>query len=299
MGVFLPGSLEEVYDVLERAPESELLAGGTDLMVDVNAGRRRLQSVVALRGVPELTGWRRDGNDVVLGAGLTYTEMLRTELAELVPCLAQAARTVGSPQIRNAGTIGGNLGTASPAGDTLPVLAALGGRIRVGRQGSTRTVPLDELVTGPKRTSLQPGELIIDVRLPAALGTQEFLKVGPRNAMIIAIANVALVVDWVGRQVRVALGSVGPVIMRPSEAEEFATSRIDWDERRLPGGDDALAEFARLVRAASRPIDDHRSTAEYRRHAVGVCARRALERALRGQTIGMLADPFKEEPWAS
>jgi CO/xanthine dehydrogenase FAD-binding subunit len=299
MGVFLPHSLEEACELLDRVPDAEILAGGTDFMVEVNAGRRRPQAVVSLHGVPELTGWRRDGSDVVLGAGLTYTEMLGSELADLVPCLAQAARTVGSPQIRNAGTIGGNLGTASPAGDTLPVLAALGAHIAVGRLGSTRTVTLDELISGPKRTSLEPGEIIIDVRLPAGVGTQEFLKVGPRNAMIIAVANVALVVDWAGRRVRAALGSVGPVIIRAVEAETFATSRIDWEEHRLVGGEDALEEFAGLVRAAAHPIDDHRSTADYRRHAVGVCARRALERALRHDAIGTPADPFKDEPCVS
>jgi CO/xanthine dehydrogenase FAD-binding subunit len=298
MSIFLPRSLEEAYEVLDRLPEAELLAGGTDLMVEVNAGRRRPRAVVSLHGVPELGGWCRDGSDVVLGAGLTYTEMLGAELADLVPSLAQAARTVGSPQIRNAGTIGGNLGTASPAGDTLPVLAALGARIGVGSLASTRFVTLEELVTGPKRTSLEPGEIIVDVRLPAALGTQEFLKVGPRNAMIIAVVNVALVVDWVGHDVRAALGSVGPVIIRPAEAEAFATSQIDWEERRLAGGESTLDEFARLVGGAARPIDDHRSTAQYRRHAVGVCARRALERALR-QATAAPADPFVKVPWAS
>jgi len=299
MSVFLPSSLEEAYEALGRVPEAQLLAGGTDFMVEVNAGRRRPQAVVSLRGVPVLSGWRRDGSDVVLGAGLTYTEMLGTELADLVPCLAQAARTVGSPQIRNAGTIGGNLGTASPAGDTLPVLAALGAVIGVGRLAATRHVTLEELITGPKRTSLEPGEIIVDVRLPAALGTQEFLKVGPRNAMIIAVANVALVVDWGGRQVRAALGSVGPMIIRPVEAEAFATSQIDWGERRLAGGESTLDDFAHLVRTAAHPIDDHRSTAEYRRHAVGICARRALERALRRTPRLAPADPFTEEPWAS
>ncbi len=212
-------------------------------------------------------------------------------------CLAQAARTIGSPQIRNAGTIGGNLGTSSPAGDTLPALAALGAKIGVGRPGSTRTLGLGELMTGPKRTSLEPGEIIVDVRLPAALGTQEFLKVGPRNAMIIAVANVALVVDWRARQVSVALGSVGPVIMRPVEAEAFAAAQISWDEYRIAGA--ALDEFARLVRAGAQPIDDHRSTAEYRLHAVGVCARRALERALRHRQSAALIERLGEEPWAS
>jgi CO/xanthine dehydrogenase FAD-binding subunit len=299
MPVFLPTSLEEAYASLDREPEAELLAGGTDFMVEVNAASRRPEVVVSLRGVPELKGWRRDGGDVVLGAGLSYTEMLSPELGDLVPLLAQAARTIGSPQIRNAGTIGGNLGTASPAGDTLPALAVLGARIGVGRGGSTRSVTIEELITGPKRTSLEPGEIIVDVRVPAAFGTQEFLKVGPRNAMIIAVANVALVVDWTGKQVRAALGSVGPVIIRPVEAEGFAASQIVWEEHRIGGGDAALDEFARLVRTAAQPIDDHRSTAEYRRHAVGVCGRRALERALRHQQVEALRERFGEEPWAS
>jgi len=277
--------------MLARAPEAQLLAGGTDFMVEVNAGLRRPSAVLCLGRIPEIAGWRRDDGQVVLGAGLTYTEMMEPELAGLVPGLARAARTVGSPQIRNAGTLGGNLGTASPAGDTLPMLAALDAVILVGHlAGSTRTVRFGDLLIGPKTTSLEPGEIILEVRLPAAFGTQEFLKVGTRNAMVIAVASVAVVVDWIGHGVRVALGSAGPVVIRASEAEKLAESRIDWEERRLtpPGGD--LGEFAALVRAAARPIDDHRSTAQYRRHAVGVCAERALRRAL-----GSHDRP--EEPW--
>jgi len=299
VAVFLPRSLEEALDAFARVPEAQLFAGGTDFMVQVNAGARRPAAVVSLRGVPELKGWRRDGSEVVLGAGLTYTEMLAAHFGDLVPLLAQAARTIGSPQIRNAGTIGGNLGTCSPAGDTLPALAVLGARIGVDRLGSSRTLALDELMTGPKHNSLDPGEIIVDVRVPAALGTQEFLKVGPRNAMIIAVANVALLVDWGARLVRVALGSVGPVIMRPTEAEAFAVSQIVWGEHRITGGETGLDEFARLVRSSARPIDDHRSTAEYRLHAVGVCARRALERALRHQQAAALIERLGEEPWAS
>ena len=169
----------------------------------------------------------------------------------------------------------------------------------VGRVGSTRTISLDKLITGPKRNSLETGEIIVDVRVPAALGAQEFLKVGPRNAMIIAVANVALLVDWGARLVKVALGSVGPVIIRPVEAEDFAASQIAWEEHRIAGGEAALDEFARLVRAAAQPIDDHRSTADYRRHAVGICARRGLERALRHQQVEALIERFGEEPWAS
>ena len=140
---------------------------------------------------------------------------------DILPGLSQASRTVGSPQIRNAGTLGGNLGTASPAGDTLPVLAALDATIVVASRHGRRSLSLDELIVGPKRTTLGPGEVIVEVRVPAGMGSQEFLKVGTRNAMVIAVANVAVVVDWLGRSVRCALGSVGPVMIRAGEAEEF------------------------------------------------------------------------------
>jgi CO/xanthine dehydrogenase FAD-binding subunit len=279
--VYRPTSLEEVFEAFTSVPYAHLLAGGTDFMVEVNYGHRRPPAVISLRDVPELRAWRREGAELVLGAGFTYTSMMKAEIADLVPALAQSARTVGSPQIRNAGTLGGNIATASPAGDTLPVLAALDALIVVANGNISRTVGLDELIVGPKRTTLEPGELIVEVRLPALAGTQEFLKVGTRNAMVISVAGVAVVADWLGRSVRIALGSVGPVIIRAREAEAFCAQRIDWDARTLDGGDETLAELGRLVSAATRPIDDHRSTADYRRHAVGVCARRAVERVLR------------------
>lgn len=284
MPVFVPASLDEAFATLEGQPGAQLLAGGTDFMVEVNAGRRRPAVVVSLGAVPELKGWRLDGDEVVLGAGLTYTEMMSPELAEHVPGLAQAARTVGSPQIRNAGTLGGNIATASPAGDTLPMLSALDATIMVGRGGGGRRVAgLAELVTGPKRTTLQPGEIVLEVRVPARAGHQEFLKVGTRNAMVIAVASAAVVVDFDRRSVRVALGSVGPVVIRAKDAEREVAKLIDWEARRLVGPLDGWGGFRQLVRAAARPIDDHRSTAAYRRHAAGVCATRALRRAFSSQ----------------
>ncbi|MGO9559608.1 MAG: FAD binding domain-containing protein [Acidimicrobiales bacterium] len=281
MPVFVPHSLEETFEALRQEPEADLLAGGTDFMVEVNAGHRKPRAVIALQGVEELAGWHREGDEVVLGASTTYTEMMRPELGALLPGLAQAARTVGSPQIRNSGTIGGNLATASPAGDTLPVLAALEATIVVSSApGESRRIRLDELIEGPKRTSLRPGDLITSVRLPARQGSQEFLKVGTRNAMIIAVASVACVVDFAVRTVRLALGSVGPVVIRATQGEDFIASRIDWEARNLPTPEADLAELVALVRAAASPIDDHRSTAAYRRHAVGICAGRAVARAL-------------------
>ena len=295
MPVLVPTSLDGVFDALASLPGAEMIAGGTDFMVEVNYARRRPRAIVSLRGVRELKGWRREGGDVVLGAGLSYAELMRPELSVLLPGLSQAARTVGSPQIRNAGTLGGNLGTASPAGDTLPVLSALDAKVVIGRSGGRRELSVAQLIVGPKRSCLQEGEVIGEIRLPAGLGSQEFLKVGTRNAMVIAVANAALVVDWVGRSVRCALGSVGPVILRASAAEEFAATAIDWDERRLRGGERDLEQFSALVREAARPIDDHRSTARYRCHAAGVCARRALERVLAKRA----GDRAEEVPWES
>jgi CO/xanthine dehydrogenase FAD-binding subunit len=274
----MPASLEEAFDALEQHPDAQLLAGGTDFMVEVNYAHRRPTAIVCLGKVEELRRWRRDGTDVVLGAGVTHSEIETPPLCDLLPGLAQAARTVGSPQIRNAGTLGGNIATASPAGDTLPVLSALDATVVVASRHERRNLRFDELMVGPKRTSLRPGEIIVEVRLPASFGSQEFLKVGTRNAMVIAVASTALVVDWEGRSVRCALGSVGPVVIRATQAEQFIASKINWPERRLPDPG-ALAEFTSLVRAAARPIDDHRSTADYRRHAAGICATRALERS--------------------
>lgn len=274
----MAATLDEALGALAAEPDATVLAGGTDLMVDVNAGRRRLSAVVMIGRVPELRGWRVDGATLRIGGATTYTDMLEPAFAAVAPGLAEAARTVGSPQIRNAGTLGGNIGTASPAGDTLPVLAALDAVVVLASAAGPRRVPLTELITGPKRTGIAPGELVVAVEVPAGPGRpQEYLKVGTRNAMVIAVASCALVLDRPRRRVGVGLGSVGPVPLRAPAAEAWAAERIEWDH---PSADPALAaEFGRMVAAEARPIDDHRSTAEYRRHAVGVLAGRALRRA--------------------
>jgi CO/xanthine dehydrogenase FAD-binding subunit len=276
--VMVPHSLTEAYDALAAHPDAQLLAGGTDFMVEVNFGHRRPTAVVALRAVDELRGWQQHDHTVVIGATCTYTELEQPEFAALVPALAQAARTVGSPQIRNAGTIGGNLGTASPAGDTLPVLAALDATIVLGGPAGTRSVTLDELIVGPKRTTRRPGEIILAVHVPIVDGPQEYLKIGTRNAMVIAVADVAVVVDRERRTVRCAMGSVGPTVLRAADAEAWVVDQVDWSSLRL-AGPGVAAEFGRRVAAGSRPIDDHRSTAAYRRHGIEVLAARGLARA--------------------
>jgi CO/xanthine dehydrogenase FAD-binding subunit len=284
----IPRRLPEALAALADDPSLTVIAGGTDLMVDLNYGRRRPTGVLSLRRLAELRGWRVDGGDgdgeggdggeVVLGAATTYTDLLDPALARRVPALAAAARTVGSPQIRNTGTLGGNLGTASPAGDTLPVLFALDAQVEVASAAGERRVPVADFVTGPKRNALQPGELVTAVRLPVAAGPQEFLKVGVRNAMVIAVASCALVVDLAHRKIGCALGAVGPVPVRDSGVEMWVATRVDWDGRRL-SHQSVVEGFGRRMAAVSQPIDDHRSPASYRRHAVEVLARRALERA--------------------
>jgi len=257
------------------------IGGGMDLlgmMKDYIVQPDRLVNVKRL----DATISRTPDGGLRIGSAVRLVELIEhADARRMYPALVELAEQVGTPQIRNAGTIGGNLGTASPAGDTLPVLSALDATIVVASSKARRSLSIDELVVGPKRTTLAPGEIIVEIRLPAGLGSQEFLKVGTRNAMVIAVANAAVVVDWIGRSVRCALGSVGPVILRAREAEELVASRINWEERTLGAG--AAEEFGRLAREAAQPIDDHRSTAAYRRHAAGVCARRALERIIAGQ----------------
>ncbi len=280
MPVATPRSLEAALSALKAAPESQFLAGGTDFMVEVNAGHRRPGSVIALSRVPELRTITTsiDSSTMRIGAGVTYADFARPPIADAHPALAASARSVGSPQIRNAGTIGGNVGTASPAGDTLPVLAALDATIELmSVDGAVRMVPWREFFVGVKRTSRRPDELITAVHVPLLDSHQDYLKVGTRNAMVISVAGLALVVDFGGRNVRVGLGSVGPVPLRCEEAERWVVDHIDWDARTVPDPR-SYETFGALVAEAAKPITDHRSTAEYRRHAVGVMAQRALMR---------------------
>jgi CO/xanthine dehydrogenase FAD-binding subunit len=278
MPVATPRSLDEALSALAAEPGAQLLAGGTDFMVEVNAGHRRPGSIIALAQVPELREVELSEHTLRIGAGVTYSRFQHDPIASTHPALAAAARTVGSPQIRNAGTLGGNVGTASPAGDTLPVLAALDAQIELtSTDGSRRLVSWVDFFIGVKRTTRQANELITAVVTPVLDSRQDYLKVGTRNAMVISVAGLALVVDFGGRTVRVGLGSVGPIPLRAPSAEAWVAEHIDWDRRAI---DDprTYETFGAMVADASRPIDDHRSTADYRRHAVGIMARRALMR---------------------
>jgi len=275
MEVVLPATLEEALEAKREMPEARAICGGTDLMVELNFDKGRPAGLIDVARLPELREWRRENGSIFLGSGVTYTRIVR-ELP-WVTSLVQAARSVGSPQIRNRGTVGGNLGTASPAGDALPPLAVHGAEVVFGRAGgSTRTVPFADFLTGPKRHAGEPDELILGARWPVMHGVGTFSKIGTRNAMVISVASLAMVLDEGAREIRVALGSVGPVILRAPEAEQQAAAAVDWDDPAAPLADGVAEEFGRLTAAAARPIDDVRGSAAYRRHAVEVLARRSL-----------------------
>jgi len=279
MPVLVPTTLDEAVAMLADVPGSMVLAGGTDAMVEVNAGHRRPIDVVAVNRVAELRSWTYDRATatVRIGAAVTYAELMEEPLATLIPALAEASRTVGSPQIRHAGTLGGNLGTCSPAGDGLPVLAALDAVVHLASTRGERNLPVAEFMVGVKRTAREADELITAITVPVLDGWQGYSKVGVRNAMVIALATACLAVDTTGRSIRLAIGSVGPTIIRCEDAEAFAAERVDFAARKASA--DIVSHFGDLAAAASRPIDDHRATADYRRHAIGVLAGRLLRRA--------------------
>lgn len=262
MEVITPRTVDEALRLKAERPNARPVAGGTDLLVELNFDRARPETILNLAEVEELKGWSRENGTVRLAAGLTYTEAMKPELAELLPALAEAARTVGSPQIRNRGTIGGNLGTASPAGDAHPPLLVAGAVVEIASVRGVRTLPLTEFFLGPKRNALAEDELVLGVRVDPGGEPQTFMKVGPRNAMVIAVCSLAVLVDRERGELRAAYGSAGPV-------PALVTAPLaDRDG------------FADLVASAASPIDDVRGTAAYRRHALTVLTTRALDRCL-------------------
>jgi CO/xanthine dehydrogenase FAD-binding subunit len=283
MEVLLPQTLEEALAQKAAHPEAVPISGGTDLMVELNFDRRRPPLLMDICRLPELRTWQDSGGKLFLGAGVTYSRIIQ-ELSAMTP-LVQASRSVGSPQIRNRGTVGGNLGTASPAGDALPVLAAYDAEIVLAKAGGhTRTLRWHDFLTGPKKTALAPDELILGASWRTVRGPGSFSKIGPRNAMVIAVASLCLVLDEQTQTVRAALGSVGPTILRALDAEVFCACALTeagwWDDPAASVGARVPEEFGARVAAAARPIDDVRGTAAYRRHACAVLAARALRWAL-------------------
>jgi len=273
-----PGSWAEALAIQAEMPAAVPLAGGTDLMVELNFGARRPPALLDLTRIGELRQWDIQGGEVRLGAGVTFTQVI-TELGDKLRGLALAARTVGSPQIRHRGTVGGNLGTASPAGDAHPPLLALGAAVEIASIRGTRSVPVDQFFAGAKRNALEPGELIEAIRIPLPSGPEQFSKIGTRNAMVIAVAAFSLALHPDRQEVGTSIGSAGPTPRRARQTEKLLAAALAdgglWESR---GGlpEAIAAEFGGLVAAAAEPIDDVRGTAAYRRHGLSVMARRTL-----------------------
>jgi CO/xanthine dehydrogenase FAD-binding subunit len=262
MDVMTPRSLDEAVALKAERPEAVPIEGGTDVMVELNFDRARPEALLNLNEVMELKGWSRENGTLRLGAALTYAEAMEEPLRAELPALAEASRTVGSPQIRNRGTIGGNLGTASPAGDALPPLLVEGAEVEAASRRGRRRIPLREFLVGPKRNALEPDELIVAVHLMPSGAHQTFMKVGPRNAMVIAVCSLALAADRERGELRASSGSAGPV---PGLVVAPLSNRDSFPEQ---------------VAQAASPIDDVRGTAVYRRHALRVLTKRALDRCL-------------------
>lgn len=278
MNFLTPTTWADALAAKAEQPDALPVSGGTDVMVELNFDRRRPTALLDLTRVPDLLAWSHDDGRVRLGAGVTYARVI-TELGRTLPGLAMAARTVGSPQIRNRGTVGGNLGAASPAGDSHPALLAADAVVEVASVRGVRHVPAAEFYTGVKRNALAPDELIAAVHVAPASGPQQFCKIGTRNAMVISVAAFGLALHPERRTVGTGIGSAAPTPRRADDAAAFLAGELEaaglWDTRGpLPA---ALAtEFGHRVKAAAAPIDDVRGSAAYRLHALAVMARRAL-----------------------
>ncbi|MCF3145101.1 FAD binding domain-containing protein [Streptomyces platensis] len=278
MDFLRPASWEEALAAKAEHPTAVPIAGGTDVMVEINFDHRRPEYLLDLNRIGDLSEWEVGEKTVRLGASVSYTRIMENLRAEL-PGLALASHTVASPQIRNRGGVGGNLGTASPAGDAHPALLASGGAVEVESVRGRRMIPIDDFYVGVKRNAMEPDELIRSVHLPKADGPQQFSKVGTRNAMVIAVCAFGIALHPETRTVRTGIGSAAPTPVRAREAEEFLAAALEeggfW-ESGSPIPPAVAKQFAQLAAGACNPIDDVRGSATYRRHAVGIMARRTL-----------------------
>lgn len=279
MEFFQPSNFREALEIKAAHPVARPIFGGTDVMVEMNFARGRPEAVLDLTRAPEIHEWSEEDDLLRVGAGVTYTRII-AELGERLPGLAMASRTVGSPQIRNRGSVGGNLGTSSPAGDGLPPLYASDAEVEVASIDGVRRVPVSDFIVGPKRNVLGANELIAAFYIPQANGPQQYAKIGTRNAMVIAVCSFGLALHPEQGRVGTCIGSAGPTPIQAVEAERFIGGVLEegnlWQSR-AGVGDAALRRFGELAAMAARPIDDVRGTAEYRRHSVGVLARRSLK----------------------
>lgn len=274
-GYYRPRSLDEALEILaQRRGEVRPLAGGTDVLVKAKDGHVSRAALFDISAVPELRGIEERGDHLWVGAGTTHTEMMKTAaVARFAPALPAACAVIGGPQIRNRGTLGGNLANASPAADTVPALFTADAVVELVSVESRRQVPITDFFTGPRRSVLAPDELIVGVRIPRRAGVRgTFLRLGQRQAQAISKVSVAVALTFEdGRPawVRVALGAVAPTVVRAPKAEAAL----------MGGGAEALREACRAVVEEIAPIDDLRSTSVYRRAMAGVLLERAVRKA--------------------
>ncbi|HMQ31903.1 MAG TPA: FAD binding domain-containing protein [Chloroflexaceae bacterium] len=286
---FQPETLAEAIALLQAHPGARMVAGGTDVLVELGRGLRPAESLIDLSRVAGLRYVAADGATVRLGALATHNDVVASPacVAGALP-LAQASLEVGAPQIRARATVAGNLVTASPANDTITALVALGAELALTGRDGERAVPIGQFYTGVRRTDLRPGEILREIRVPA-LGPRRrgvFLKLGLRRAQAIAVVNVAAVLAFAGdgpdapvSAAAIALGCVAPTIVRAPAAEDSLVGR--------PLGPEAIARAAELALEACAPIDDVRGSAGYRREAVAALVARALGRlAARDEAAG-------------
>lgn len=262
--VLFPTTPTALFEMLAQQPDARLMAGGTDLLVRLRQGPADRRPLIGLERMARLNRITTENNTVIIGAATPLSAIVADPLVRRhCPLLARAAATVGGPAIRNMATLGGNICTASPAGDTLPPLCLLGARLELAGAHTQRQVPIADFISGPGRTDLRPGELLTAIRIPMAerFGLQHFEKVGRRNALAIAVASLAALIrltpDGRVAEARLAWGSVGPCVVRCTEAEARLTGHRLTIE--------ALGAAGAAARAAVAPIDDIRATADYRR----------------------------------
>lgn len=269
-----PGTVEDAVALLAADPTARPLGGGTDLIVQMRSGRLAPGAVVDLKRIEAMNGVRRDGDAFVIGAATPCTALKRDEaLAAAWPGVVEAANLIGSVQVRNRATMAGNLCNASPAADSVPALVAAGATCVIAGPSGMREVPVETIPLAPGRTSLAPGEFVVEIRLPARpTGSSDaYLRSTPRTEMDIAVVgagvNLAFDAEGICTVARVALGAVGPTVILVEEAgAALVGTRLD---------DDALAALTRAVESAANPIDDKRGTVAYRKAMAGVLVRRA------------------------
>jgi CO/xanthine dehydrogenase FAD-binding subunit len=276
--VFVPSSLEEIFELLEREPAAMPYAGGTDLLVRLRTGLVSPPALICIDRIPELQQTILSDGRLFIGAGTTHRELMdHPFVREHVPILCRAAAVIGSPPIRNMGTLGGNIVTASPAGDTLPGLFVLNAEVELRSRNATRRMPINQFILGPGMVDLRKGELLtrvvigIDPKWPI----QHYEKVGRRKALACCVASLAAVLnlepDGTVQRIRIALGAVGPTVVQCPEAEAFLIGK--------PLSLDTLRRAAGIVRKAVNPIDDVRASAAYRREVAGNLLLRLMDYA--------------------